>query len=546
MNVRVNLLAIFVLSICSTCAHAQFDTVISLPENLGSPNPSGFSGNFIGSSSGISSNTQLNVSNGGSIGPLFDAGAEEVLIFDDDGIRLSDPSTNVEVNISGGTVGSDFDANSGSTVNISGGTVGNDFDARSGSTVDISGGTVGSGFDAFGTVNISGGTFGNDFDAFGSSTVNISGGEFLLNGSAINDITSPFTLGDGDVFTGTLEDGSPFIFSTINSDRLDGVNLFETSTPIVSTTPQVINAASTLRSARVGQTLTVQSGGELGDNFTSVNATLNVEAGSVGDVFEVVGSEINISGGAVGSDFSAYTGSTVNISGGTVGSDFEAFDGSTVNISGGTVGREFEAFDGSTVNISGGEIGIIFSANDGSEVNISGGTLGNNFNANRGSTVNISGGEVGSFFEAQFGSAVDISGGTFGNGFNAFGDSTVDISGGTFGDDFRANNSSTVNLFGTEFFLNGSPIDALTLGEPFTVLDRGEDVVLSGVFADGTPFDFDLNPNTPPPFSSRDFFASSSTLTITLVPVAVPEPGCGLTLATMSLVLLVRRRRALR
>ena len=90
---------------------------------------------------------------------------------------------------------------------------------------------------------------------------------------------------------------------------------------------------------------------------------------------------------------------------------------------------------------------------------------------------------------------------------------------------------------------SGSLVDASTLGEPFTIIDRGEDVVLSGVFADGTLFDFDLNPNNP--FSSLDFFDSNSTLTITRV-AAVPEPGCGLTLATMSLVLLVRRRRALR
>ena len=109
MNVRVNLLAIFVLSICSTCAHAQFDTVINLPENLGSPNPSGFSGYSIGNNSGISSNTQLNVSDGGSIGFQFGAGARDV------------PSTNVEVNISGGTILTGFEANSGSTVNISGG-----------------------------------------------------------------------------------------------------------------------------------------------------------------------------------------------------------------------------------------------------------------------------------------------------------------------------------------------------------------------------------------------------------------------------------------
>ena len=352
MNVRVNLLAIFVLSICSTCAHAQFDTVINLPENPDSPNPSGFSGNSIGNNSGISSDTQLNVSDGGSIMFFFEAGAEDV------------PSTNVEVNISGGTVGIGFDANSGSTINISGGTVG-DIDANSGSTVNISGGVV--------------------------------------------------------------------------------------------------------------------------DRF-----------------------------------FDAESGSTVNISGGTVGRNFNAFDGSTVNISGGAVGAFFDAFSGSTVNISGGEVGPGFDAESGSTVNISGGTVGFDFDANSGSTVNISGGTVGFSFAANSGS-------------------TVNISGGTFGVDFEAESGSTVNIFATDFFLNDTSIDTLTVGETIAIFDRGEDVVLSGVFADGTLFDFDLIPNLSL-FYSLDFFDPSSTLTITRV-AAIPEPGCGLTLATMSLVLLVRRRR---
>ena len=341
----------------------------------------------------------------------------------------------------------------------------------------------------------------------------------MLNGSTINDITSPFTLSGEDVFTGTLEDGSSFIFSTVTSDSLSGVNLIETSTPELETTPQTINTASTLRSARVGQTLTVQSNGELGDNFTAVDATLNIEAGAVGDVFEVVRSEINISGGAVGRDFTAYSGSTVNVSGGEVGVGFDANSGSTVNISGGTVGFSFAANSGSTVNISGGEVRSNFDAS--------------------GSTVNISEGQIGNFFEAFDGSTVDISGGTVGDFFDAESGSTVNISGGTFGNEFDAFSGSTVNLFGTEFFLNGSLVDTLTLGEPFTIFDRGEDVVLSGVFADGTLFDFDLNPNF---LLFSDIFASDSTLTITRV-AAIPEPGCGLTLATMSLVLLVRRRR---
>ena len=350
MNVRVNLLAIFVLSICSTCAHAQFDTVINLPDNPDSANPSGFSGNSIGSSSGISSNTQLNVSDNGSIGSFFNAGASDVL------------NTNIEVNILGGTVGQRFSANSGSTINISGGTVETDFDANSGSTVNISGGSIVSAgfsssfrarggstvnitggtiaedfnalsgstvnisggaidrdFDALSgsTVNVSGGAISQDFNALSGSTVNILGGEFLLNGNAISDTTAPFTLGTNDTLTGTLVDGSSFIFSTESRDSLNGVNLVtETITAAVNTAPQTINTASTLRSLRAGQTLTVQTGGELVENLNAVGATINIEAGSIGDNLRAASSEINVSGGVIGRDFDALSGSTVNISGG--------------------------------------------------------------------------------------------------------------------------------------------------------------------------------------------------------------------------------------
>ena len=141
------------------------------------------------------------------------------------------------------------------------------------------------------------------------------------------------------------------------------------------------------------------------------------------------------------------------------------------------------------------------------------------------STVNILGGEFGEFFEVQDGG-------------------TANISGGIFGDSFDARSGSFVNLFATEFSINDSLISELEIGETITIFDRGDDLILSGLFADGTRFDFELNFKAI--FSNtRDSFNSDSTLTITRI-AAVPEPGCGLTLATMSIVLLVRRRRALR
>ena len=143
-------------------------------------------------------------------------------------------------------------------------------------------------------------------------------------------------------------------------------------------------------------------------------------------------------------------------------------------------------------------------------------------------------------YKRQFnGSAVNISGGTVGDNFEADAFSTVDISGGTVGDEFRAEFFSTVNLFGTEFFLNGNPFDDLVLDEATTVIDRGEDVVLSGLLTDGTSFEFDLNSSN---VSGEDFFDDSATLTVTLAS-AVPEPASGLTLATISILLLGRRQK---
>ena len=84
-------------------------------------------------------------------------------------------------------------------------------------------------------------------------------------------------------------------------------------------------------------------------------------------------------------------------------------------------------------------------------------------------------------------------------------------------------------------------MDDLALDQSFTIFDRGPGLILSGLLADGTPFDFELNDN---PFTFDDRFLDDSTVTVTLV-AAVPEPGCGLTLATMSILLLSRRRRAL-
>ena len=94
----------------------------------------------------------------------------------------------------------------------------------------------------------------------------------------------------------------------------------------------------------------------------------------------------------------------------------------------------------------------------------------------------------------------------------------VNISGGVIGSVFEAYSGSNINLLGSDFVLNGVPLDdSLTIDDAFTINDR--DVILSGLFADGSAFSFDLSSAVPSDFGFTfdDFFDPDSTLTVTLV-----------------------------
>lgn len=553
----------------------DFDTVINLPSDQ--PSIDGSVGNSDGSPTPT---TQLNVTDGGTLGLNSSFGFTAY--------------SGSEINISGGVVGDDFDAWPGSEVNISGGHVGEDFEANPGSVVNISGGSFGEFFSARSNseVSISGGNFGGRFRASSTSFpgggrgAELIGGEFRFDGAPYTESRFGQTLMG--TFTGTLEDGSSFIFTYLASDSLPGVILTSVPLPSLETTPQFVSSdiSSTMPSGlRPGQTMTLLEGGVLGMNFAVVDATLNIEGGEVGEGLEVAGGVINvhdgsvgdlfaypngnvivsngtvssfgarggevtITGGTVGDRSSASSGGVVNITGGSVGMSFQAsqggvlnitggnlgdyataHDGSVVNIAGGSVGEFFEAQAGSVVSISGGSIGEWFRAR--SEVNISGGDFSNRFDAFDGSVVNISGGNLPDGFNALNGSEVNINGGNVGNDFDALPGSVVNIRGGNIGQDFAGFSRSNVNLFGTAFFLDGVELTDLVIGVAFTILDR--DVTLTGVLADGSAYQYDLNSTV---IAGEDFLPNDATLTVTLV----PEPSSVSMLLIAGVQLLYRRR----
>ena len=178
--------------------------------------------------------------------------------------------------------------------------------------------------------------------------------------------------------------------------------------------------------------------------------------------------------------------------------------------------------DGLTTQLNffvGGAIGSSFDANSGSEVNFFSGFPNGGFEANSGSEVNILGGVLGSI-DANSGSVVNIFGGVISVApFDAFAGSDVEI-------------------FGMDLAIDGTPL-GLAVGDSLLVVQR--DVELTGRFASGLPFSFNLNSTVSFP---DHFFSPEATLTITEV---VPEPS-SLTLVGLigSTMLLGRRRKAYR
>ncbi len=338
----------------------------------------------------IDSDTQLNLSGGGSLPVYFDAGSSD------------GTSTNVEVNIDGGTVGAVFDAYAGSTINISGGAIDPVFTAHQGSAINLSGGVLGerSTAESGSVVNFTGGRIGYQFRALEGSQLNITGGEFLLNGVPVLGLTSTgdsksLNIPEGGILTGTLTDGSVLVFDTSISaiEVIADGTLTLTLASLPTITPVIVAPTDPVPNGlRSGQTLTLNIGASVGDHFAATNAVLNIDGGDVGIGLEVVDSTVNMTSGSVGRYFRALGNSTVNITGGSVASNLQARDNSIINISGDTTVDTAGASSGTTINLDSGTVNVL-SASDSGTINMHGGLLHMFMSLGANADANLFGGE---------------------------------------------------------------------------------------------------------------------------------------------------------
>jgi hypothetical protein len=481
---------------------SNFDTVINVP---GDPVPSQ-----------IGSNTQLNLSEGGAVPHSFTAGGP------------AGATSNIEINISGGTIAPLARFLSGTGVNVSGGTIGVDSIFADGSEVNMTGGRIEKrmriaqqatvylqggtiadelGIQGGGRLVVSGGALGQNVAFYSIADVEILGGEFQLNGTPYT--ASSITLGPTDIFTGTLADGSSFLFTPIVDEAFQVVQLTPVSLPALDTTPIVVGPETTGQPSglRAGQTLTVIEGGSLGDYTAIAGGILNVEGGNAGDGIEVAYGTLNIQGGTAGR-IAVFDEGVVHIAGGTVTGGINTYSGSQLNITGGTVGNTGTGASGvhlrtgSQVFVTGGNVVGPVVVETGAALNVSGGSV-NLYLLSAWSELNVSGGEV-RLHEAHFGVEVSLSGGILGR-YSDFGGilemtggelgpyvsldygAIGNISGGTLGRGFAANTGSDVELIGDDFKLNG-----VEFTDSSVLFDNKLDIntVFTGTLADGSPFIF--------------------------------------------------------
>lgn len=298
--------------------------------------------------------------------------------------------------------------------------------------------------------------------------------------------------------TGTLADGTPFVFTRADGDLLRDVTFELAELPAVG--PAMLDASTDDLGVglRRGQTLVVPAGAAVRENYVAgLGSKIVVEAGgSIGENFEAGGARIDVRGGTINADADLAGGSRLHLYDGEIGEELHLTH-ATLDVFGGTLGGGAEASTGATINVyDGAETGSIGTFEG--VINVRGGDI-DNVRALRDGKANITGGNLGAGSPSSNYDAVFVGGGY------------VTISGGNIINRVNVLPFSTLHVYGSEFFLGD---DAITLdsGESMIIENRGSDR-LTTLLADGTPLELSLFTGTTGP--GEDVVSDDATLIIT-------------------------------
>ncbi|MFG0256784.1 MAG: hypothetical protein ACF8GE_02665 [Phycisphaerales bacterium JB043] len=402
---------------------------------------------------------------------------------------------------------------------------------------------------------IVGGSFGNQLHTDAGSEVTLRGGEFEINKQAMED--SSRTFRNGDIMTGTLEDGTVFILAYDTYDRIarESLVLDQVALEAPDTDEIWLTDGNGPKGLREGQSLRLRPGARIQDEFASVSSTIRNDLGDIGDGFEAAYSNITMHGGSIGDQMALHGDTQLTLRGGTIGhgasirsgSDavivngsigdlFEVHGRSTLEMIGGTIGNKMYLYSAGWALLWGGSVGDDLEADRSSRVELRGGALGKNATftnlselvMHSGSvgddlymsyeaSLTITGGTVGNGFSASRDVIIDMAGGTIGDGMSVFARSELNLSGGSIGDSFALQRSSELNLFVHSYSIDGI-LQELDYGETVTLAMR-EREMLSGYLLDGSYFDFSLDGYGDD--ESIDFFHRDSTVTVSR-PIPTP------------------------
>lgn len=383
-----------------------------------------------------------------------------------------------QITLSSGRIGGLATLYHGSTLEVTGGQVGSNFELASGSRLELRGGRLGllayahSGSEVY----YAGGIIDDYFTAETGSSFTIAGGEFHLDGIPIPELgtassTKQFDIPAGSVLSGTLSNGRVIAIHSDNHAIAPGTLTLESTTLPASGGPvfHVPNDPAP-RGLRPGQTLLLSAGGEIGDAFTtSSGSVVRMDGGTIGRSFKSMGSFVSMSGGEIG--------------------DLELFHGSLANLDGGSVDWGVSVHNGALLNLNGGDIRHVLSVRSGGVARVSGGTIqGQRVYVNSGGSLTATGGTIHSSIIVADAKMV-LHGGLFLDRIDGRKGSKIVLHGGQLGDGFRTYEESQVLIHGHDLRIDGILVSELLPREPRQIyLPTG--AVLSGVYANGTPFAF--------------------------------------------------------